>query len=164
MNPLRGGWLVGLTFFAAATLAVAHLPAGLPDWVGWLRPAWVPLVLFFWIVERPHRIGLISVWAFGLLLDVVLSEPLGLNGLALTVMAVLGLSAYERLRMINVFQQATALLLLVLAAEFGKAVVVSLAQGAPLSGQFLAAATVTGLLWPFLVGPLRWATWRAGTA
>lgn len=164
MNPLRGGWLVGLTFFAAAALAVAHLPAGLPDWVGWLRPAWVPLVLFFWIVERPHRMGLISVWAFGLLLDVVLSEPLGLNGFVLTVMAVLGLSAYERLRMINVFQQAAALLLLVLAAESSKAVVVSLAQGTPLSGQFLAAAAVTALLWPLVVGPLRWATWRAGTA
>lgn len=164
MNPLRGGWLVGLTFFAAATLAVAHLPAGLPDWVGWLRPAWVPLVLFFWIVERPHRIGIISVWAFGLLLDVVLSEPLGLNGLALTVMAVLGLSAYERLRMINVFQQATALLLLVLATELAKAVVVSLAQGAPLSGQLLATAAVTATLWPFLIGPLRWAAWRARTA
>ncbi|MDE0349525.1 MAG: rod shape-determining protein MreD [Gammaproteobacteria bacterium] len=164
MNPLRGGWLVGLTFFAAATLAVAHLPAGLPEWVGWLRPAWVPLVLFFWILERPHRIGLISVWAFGLLLDVVLSEPLGLNGFALTVMAVLGLSAYERLRMINVFQQAAALLLLVLAAEFGKTLVVAFAQGAPLSGQFVAAAAVTALLWPLVVGPLRWATWRAGTA
>ncbi len=164
MNPLRGGWLVGVTFFAAATLAVAHLPAGLPDWVGWLRPAWAPLVLFFWIVERPHRIGLISVWAFGLLLDVVLSEPLGLNGFALVVMAVLGLSAYERLRMINVFQQAAALLLLVLATELAKGIVVSLAQGAPLSGQFVASAMVTAVLWPFLVGPLRWATWRAGTA
>ena len=164
MNPLRGGWLVGLTFFAAATLAVAHLPPGLPDWVGWLRPAWVPLVLFFWIVERPHRIGLIGVWAFGLLLDVVLSEPLGLNGFALVLMAVLGLSTYERLRMINVFQQAAALLLLVLATELAKGIVVSLAQGAPLSGQFLASATVTAVLWPFLVGPLRWATWRAGTA
>ena len=164
MNPRRGGWFVGLTFFAAATLAVAHLPAGLPDWVGWLRPAWVPLVLFFWIVERPHRIGLISVWAFGLLLDVVLSEQIGLNGFALAVMAVLGLSAYERLRMINVFQQALALLLLVLATGLAKGTVVSLAQGAPLSGQFVASATVTAVLWPFLVGPLRWATWRAGTA
>ena len=164
MNPLRGGWFVGLTFFAAAVLAVAHLPTGLPDWVAWLRPAWVPLVLFFWILERPHRVGLISTWAFGLVLDVVLSEPLGLNGFALTVMAVLGLSAYERLRMINVFQQAGALLLLVLATELARGIVVSLAQGAPLSGQFLASATVTALLWPFLVGPLRWATWRAGTA
>lgn len=164
MNPLRGGWFVGLTFFAAAALAVAHLPTGLPDWIGWLRPAWVPLVLFFWILERPHRVGLIGVWAFGLVLDVVLSEPLGLNGVALTIMAVLGLSAYERLRMINVFQQAAALVLLVLATGLAKGIAVSLAQGAPLSGQFLGSAAVTGLLWPFLVGPLRWATWRTGTA
>ena len=163
MNPLGGGWFIGMTFLVAATLSVAHLPPERPDWVGWLQPAWVPFVLFFWVLERPYRIGLIALWAFGLLLDVVLSEPLGLNGLVLTVMALLGMSWYERLRMINVLQQAVVLLALVLALELGKGVAVFLAQGAPLTGRFLATAAVTAFLWPLLTGPMRWAAWRAGT-
>ena len=164
MNPLRGGWFIGLTFLVAATLSVAHLPEGRPDWIGWVRPAWVPFVLFFWTLERPHRIGLITVWAFGLLLDVLLSEPLGLNGLLLTLMALLGKSFYERLRMIKGLQQALLLAALVLLVGLAKDIAVLATQGTPLSIQSLTAAAVTLLLWPLLAQPLRWLAWRAGTA
>ena len=164
MNPLRGGWLIGLTFLVAAALSVAHLPVGRPEWLAWVRPAWVPFVLFFWMLERPHRVGLLAVWTFGLLLDVLLSEPLGLNGLLLTLMALLGKFSYERLRMANALQQAIVLLVLVLVLELGKDLAVSLAQGTPLSAQSLAGATATVFLWPLLARPLRWAAWRAGTA
>ncbi len=164
MNPLQGGWFIGLTFLVAATLSVAHLPEGRPDWIGWVRPAWVPLILFFWTLERPHRVGLITVWTFGLLLDVLLSEPLGLNGLLLTLMALLGKSFYERLRMTKGLQQALVLAALVLLIGLAKDVAVLGTQGTPVSIQPVTAAAVTVLLWLLLAQPLRWLAWRAGTA
>ena len=163
MNPRQGGWFMALTFMVAATLSVTHLPAWVPDWTGWLRPEWATLVLFFWILETPHRVGLILVWSFGFLLDVLLSEPLGLNGLLLTSIALLGRSVYERLRMINVLQQSAVLFALVVALEVGKGIAVLLANGEPLSLAVLAPAAVTAFLWPFIMGPLQWAAWRAGT-
>lgn len=155
---------MALTFVVAATLSVAHLPAWAPDWTGWLRPEWTTLVLFFWILETPQRVSLILVWFFGFLLDVLLSEPLGLNGLLLTSIAFLGTSLYERLRMINVLQQSAVLFALVSALETGKGIAVLIANGEPLSLAALAPAAITAFLWPFIMGPLQWAAWRAGTA
>ena len=41
MNPTQGGWLILATVVAALLLAVVHLPETWPQWLGWLRPAWV---------------------------------------------------------------------------------------------------------------------------
>ena len=46
MNPGNGGWLILLTIVTALIAAIVHLPETWPAWLGWLRPAWVPLVLF----------------------------------------------------------------------------------------------------------------------
>ena len=40
-------------------------------------------MLFFWVLELPHRIGLITAWIVGLFVDVLHADPLGLNGLLL---------------------------------------------------------------------------------
>ena len=60
MNPTQGGWLILLTIAVALILSVLHLPESWPQWLGWLRPAWVMLVVFFWVMQVPHRIGLIT--------------------------------------------------------------------------------------------------------
>ena len=72
-----------LTLAGALILTVVHAPLAWPDWLGWLRPGWVVLVVFFWVMELPHRIGLVSAWIVGLLVDVLYADPLGLNGLVL---------------------------------------------------------------------------------
>jgi rod shape-determining protein MreD len=56
-------------------LAMVHLPETWPQWLGWLRPAWVALVIFYWVMELPHRIGLISAWVIGALVDVLQASP-----------------------------------------------------------------------------------------
>ena len=62
MNPTQGGWLILLSLVVALLLAVVHLPESWPQWLGWLRPAWVIMVLFFWVMELPPRVGLVSAW------------------------------------------------------------------------------------------------------
>lgn len=151
MNPLRGGWLIGSTLLAAATLSVAHLPGALPDWVAWLRPDWVVLVMFFWLIERPHRVGMLASWVFGLLLDVLHGDPLGLNGLGLAVMALLGWAWYERLRMQGGAQQAMVLFVIALVIGAVRDGVAYWAQDAPLSPGVAVSPAVTALLWPVAV-------------
>ena len=65
MNPLQGGWVILLTLIVAMVFSVTHLPAWVPNWLGWLRPEWVVLVLFYWVIERPDRVGMILVWVLG---------------------------------------------------------------------------------------------------
>ncbi|MEE8077898.1 MAG: rod shape-determining protein MreD, partial [Pseudomonadales bacterium] len=65
MNPSHGGWLILLTIALAMVLAILHVPESWPQWLGWLRPAWLAMVVFYWVMELPHRLGLISAWVIG---------------------------------------------------------------------------------------------------
>lgn len=155
MNPTQGGWVILLTLIIAMVLSVAHLPRWMPDWIGWLRPEWVVLALFFWVIENPDRVGLILVWVLGLFLDVLYSEPLGINGACLATITFVAWSFYERLRMYSVVQQSAVLFLLVAGLELTKAIVNNLAQDTPISAALILPAITTTLLWPFVAEALR---------
>lgn len=150
MNPAQGGWLILLTVAGAMILAIVHLPESWPTWLGWLRPAWVALVIFYWVMELPHRIGLIVAWVIGALVDVLQAEPLGLNGVMLAGITYVAWRFYERLRMYSVVQQSGVVFLLVLGAELLRMLVLNLAAGRGLSWGMLGPAFVSLGLWPIL--------------
>ncbi len=150
MNPTQGGWLILLTLAAAMVLAVGHLPQSWPDWLGWLRPAWVVMVIFYWVMELPHRIGLIAAWIIGALVDVLRAEPLGLNALILAAITYVAWRFYERLRMYSVIQQCGVVFLLVLGAEVTRELVLHAVNGLPWSWGVVGPPLVSLALWPFL--------------
>ena len=150
MNPTRGGWVILLSVFAAMLLSVLHLPETWPQWLGWLRPNWMLLVLFFWVMELPHRIGLIAAWVIGLLLDALLGEPLGLNGLLLASVTFVTWRFFERLRMYALAQQCATVFALVLGAELVRYAVITLGSERALEWQLIWVAVASTVIWPFL--------------
>ncbi len=150
MNPTRGGWAILATLFFAMVLSVVHLPENWWDWLGWLRPNWMLLVLFFWAMELPHRIGLIAAWIVGLLLDGLLGEPLGLNGFLLAACTYLTWRFFERLRMYSVLQQCGVVFLLAIAVEFGRQIVISLGSDRGLDFSAVLIGFTSMLVWPLV--------------
>lgn len=150
MNPTRGGWLILLTVAVAMVLATVHLPETWPQWLGWLRPAWVAMVLFYWVMELPHRIGLIAAWVIGLFVDVLQADPLGLNGALLATITYVAWRFYERLRMYSVLQQGGVIFLLVLAGEILRLLVQGLTTDRNLTWAALLPAVTSLMVWPFL--------------
>ena len=150
MNPAQGGWLILLSVLVALLLAIVHLPETWPQWLGWLRPAWVVMVLFFWVMEMPHRVGLVSAWLTGILLDVLYADPLGLNGVILASVTYLGWRFYERFRMYSIVQQGGVVFFLVLAGEIIRLVVQDLVFDRGFSWGVLSPPLVSFLIWPFL--------------
>jgi rod shape-determining protein MreD len=63
--------LISLIF----SLALAIVP--LPGPVAAYRPDWVPIVLIFWALMAPERVGLITALAMGLALDTLSGALLG---------------------------------------------------------------------------------------
>jgi rod shape-determining protein MreD len=155
MNPLQGGWLILLTLVVAMVLAVVHLPETLPQWMGWLRPAWVALVIFYWVMELPHRMGLIAAWVLGAFVDVLQAEPLGLNGVILAGITYVAWRFYERLRMYSIAQQCAVVFLLVAAAEAFRALVLDLVAGGGWNWGVFGPAALSMLLWPLVALILR---------
>jgi rod shape-determining protein MreD len=150
MNPLAGGWLILLSLGAAMLLAVVHLPETWPEWLGWMRPVWVALVLFYWVMELPHRIGLIAAWVVGLFVDVLQADPLGLNGALLATITYVGWRFYERLRMYALLQQGGVIFLLLIGTEAVRMLVLAIIDGRGLSWGVLGPPLTSLLAWPFV--------------
>lgn len=150
MNPTGGGWVIAVTLLVAMFLSVFHLPQEWPNWLGWLRPNWMVLVLFFWTVEVPHRVSLLAVWLLGFFVDALLAEPLGLNGIILAGVTYFTWGFYERLRMYSALQQGAVVFVLVVAAELLRYLVLSILGSRPWSWGVLSVPLVSMLLWPFV--------------
>jgi rod shape-determining protein MreD len=150
MNPLAGGWLILLSLGAAMLLGVVHLPEHWPDWLGWVRPVWVALVLFYWVMELPHRIGLVAAWIFGLFVDVLQADPLGLNGALLASITYVGWRFYERLRMYALLQQGAVIFVLLVGTETIRMLVLAIIDDRGLSWGVLGPPLTSLMAWPFV--------------
>jgi rod shape-determining protein MreD len=146
--------LIALSVVVALWLTVLPLPASLL----WARPEWVALVVLYWVVMAPDKVGIGVAWLVGLLLDVIEGRPLGGNAFALAVVAYVTLILYQRLRMYGALQQIGLVFVLIGVHQLiGHWVQTLTAQVLP-TLLFLLPALVSALLWPtllWLLGHLR---------
>ncbi|MBL4820714.1 MAG: rod shape-determining protein MreD [Gammaproteobacteria bacterium] len=148
----QGIWVILLTFFIAYLLAIVPLP----EWAMSFRPEWVPLVLIYWVMALPYRVGIGSAWVAGLMLDTLEGSMLGLNALALVALAYITLSIHKRLRMFSAFQQSALIVALVgLNLMICHWLQIVVGQTVSSSLFFLAAAVTSAAIWPLLFRTLR---------
>jgi len=106
----RGGWLITLSFVLALALSIVPLPAMLELF----RPEWMAMVLIYWCMAVPSRIGVSIGWLVGLLLDVSRDALLGQYALAFALVAFLTLHLHQRLRVFPIWQQALSIAMLIM--------------------------------------------------
>lgn len=152
MSEARGG---GLIIFATFLVGLVLSQMPLPDLLVWARPEWVMLMLIYWVMALPHRIGLGSAFLLGILLDVVRGSVLGLSALSLTLIAFLVLVLYKRLRMFPLWQQSLMVLVLVGINQLLFHWMQSITGSTGDSLLFLLPSLVSALVWPWLYLLLR---------
>lgn len=148
----RGGWVIVLTFAMAFLLTVYPLPVSLR----WARPEWVTLVLIYWVLALPQRIGIVVSFCVGLLLDVTEGSLLGQNALSLSVVAYLTLVLYQRIRQFNLLQQVAVVFAMVGINQLVSQWVQNLTGVGAVSLFFLLPAMLSALLWPAVMTVLRY--------
>ncbi|MFT4650194.1 MAG: rod shape-determining protein MreD [Polaribacter sp.] len=94
--------VIYLSFIGGMILLI--LP--LPDWVKIYRPDWVALILIYWSMALPKRVGLWTALIIGLLIDSLQGTLLGQHALALVVITYLNLNVYMRIRVLSLAQQS----------------------------------------------------------
>lgn len=147
----QGMWVIACSFAVAFLLAVAPLPHSML----WARPEWVTLVLIYWVIALPQRIGILVSFTVGLLLDSLEGAMLGQNALSLSVVAYLSLVLYQRLRVFNMWQQAAVVFVMVGINQMVGQWLQNLSginAGNPL---FLMPIAISALLWPGVMALLR---------
>lgn len=132
---------------------VAALLANMVQSMGlWGRAAWTPdvlaLVLVFWTVHQPLRVGVGVSFVFGLLMDVHQGAMLGQHALAYTVLSFFATAIHRRLLWFSVPSQAFQVLPLFMVSH-AIAVLVRLIAGGSFPGwPILFAPVIESLLWP----------------
>jgi rod shape-determining protein MreD len=116
------------------------------------RTAYLPdllaLVLVFWNVHQPRRVGLGAAFVFGLLMDVHDSAVLGQHALAYTLLSFFAITIHRRLLWFGVLSQALQILPLFVAAHAVSMVVRMLVGGMLPSWALMMAPVIESLLWP----------------
>ncbi|MFC1748156.1 rod shape-determining protein MreD [Pseudomonadota bacterium] len=82
----------------------------LPDWLAPFRPEWLALTLMYWCMALPHRVGVLSGFTLGLLMDVLKGAVLGQHAMALAIMAYLTLKVHQQIRVFPMWQQALSIM------------------------------------------------------
>lgn len=137
-NPLFV-WFTLLAAFVANLVPLGRVPA-MPDFLA--------LVLVFWNVHQPRRVGVGVAFVFGLAMDVHDGAILGQHALAYTLLSYFAIAIHRRLLWFTVPSQALQIVPLFVAAH-AVSLVVRLLAGDMFPGwEMIFAPVLEALLWP----------------
>ena len=134
--------------FIALTLGVALAVNLLPLGRYPARPDLLALVLLFWGMHQPQRVGLGVAFGFGLVMDVHQGALLGQHALAYTLLSYFAITIHRRLLWFTVPAQALQILPLFAAAHAIELVLRLLVGGMFPGWSFALAPLIEALLWP----------------
>lgn len=143
-----------------AVIVASLLVAGLllsvpvPAWASAWQPPWLTLVVAYWCLAQPDRVGITAAFVLGVMQDTLTGAPLGQHALAMTVVAAAVLAEYQRLRVLPLWQQALLLAPLLAVHQVVLGLVTG-SSGRPVSAAMLLPALSGALVWPWLFLTLR---------
>jgi len=105
--------VVILSFILAMILRILPLP---PDWFA-LNPDWLALLLIYWTLLAPERVGIVTAWLVGFLADVLTGRLFGQHALAYAVIAYMNLQLRQKLVGLPMLVQCVWVLGLLLLAQ-----------------------------------------------
>ncbi len=142
----QGGWIIFASFVAALMMTIFPLPG----WGEHVRPEWVVMVLIYWCMALPERVGIGIGWLAGLFVDVAQGTLLGQHALAMAVVAYLTVKLHQRIRVFPMPQQALTILMLVTIYSILMLWIRGLTGHAPEVWIVLIPTLTTTALWPLV--------------
>lgn len=138
--PVKG-WLILFSLFVALFLNLLPIGrvAGVPDWVA--------LVLAFWCVREPLKVGMAAGFILGVVTDVADASLMGQHALAYVLLAFAASGLSRRILWFPLGQQALHILPLLFGAQLVM-LLVRMASGAEFPGVlYLLAPVIAAGLW-----------------
>jgi rod shape-determining protein MreD len=137
-------------FFIAFTLLIALAVGLLPLGRQPSAPDLLAVVLAFWNVHQPRRVGIGVAFVLGLLMDVGDGALLGQHALSYTLLSYVAITIHRRLLWFGIAEQALQILPLFFAAH-AVALMVRMVSGGMFPGWMIVLAPIfEGLLWPIV--------------
>jgi len=136
----------------AGFMALSFVLALLFNLLPWRNISGVPdlaaLVLTFWCVHQPRRVGIGTAWLLGVVMDAGNGALLGQHAFAYSVLAFAAVGLHRRILWFSPWRQAAHVLLLLLACQVLALAVAMIAGGAFPGYAYFAGSLVAAALWP----------------
>lgn len=133
-------------------IALSLLVALLFNLVPWrdLRgiPDLVALVIAFWCIHQPRKMGIAIAWVLGLVMDAGNGTLIGQHAFAYSVLAFGAQALHRRILWFPLWQQALHVLVLLLVSQALMLVVRLVAGGTWPGWWFFAGSVIAAALWP----------------
>lgn len=133
----------------AAALFLNLLPY--PHWILAIKPDFAALVVLYWCIHQPRKVGFTTAFVAGILMDVIDGVLLGQHALAYSVLAYAGIVLHKRIQMLSMRDQIYHVIALILINDIiVLAIRMTAGAGFPSVWYFI-GAPLSGLLWPPLI-------------
>lgn len=134
-------------WFIAASLLMAVFLAWLPIGPVLFLPDWVALVLTFWCIHQPFRVGMGAGFLLGLAMDVAEGSVLGQHALAYVLLAFAANALSRRVLWFSLFGQAVHVLPLLFLAQLVQLLLRLAANGEFPGFLYFLSSIVAALAW-----------------
>ena len=140
VNP----FFIGVSLIAAFLLNIqawGRVP-GIPDFVA--------LVLVFWGIHQPRRVGIGLAFFMGLMMDVNDATLFGENALAYTLLSYFAITFHRRVMWFPISTQAVHVFLLLMATQAVQALVQYLVNGRTPGWLYFLESVIGAAIWPLI--------------
>ncbi len=151
MNDSTGRSVIVVTVCVALLLTI--LP--MPEWARPYRPQWVTLVLLYWAIALPHRVGVGSGFVAGIVLDVLTGTLMGQHALGLSVVVFIAIQLHQRIRVFPFWQQSLGILVLLTIEHLLALWVIGATSGNTPDLGYWVVPLIGAILWPWVFVTLR---------
>tara|TARA_Y100001973_G_C5083980_1_gene273908 strand:- start:33 stop:515 length:483 start_codon:yes stop_codon:yes gene_type:complete len=139
------------SYVIALVLTIMPIPAVLEPW----RPDWVSIVLIYWLIAIPHRVGFGTVLVMGLLTDILMGSTFGVYATALVIIAYPTLRHFQRIRNYSLTQQLLVVGVLILIKRVIVYELEHVLNDAVFNLPYLYPVISSAIVWPWLFLILR---------
>ncbi len=147
----HGAFVLYATFMAALVLQVFPLPL----WAHQARPDIPLLVLIYWSMALPDRIGIMTAVFTGIIVDALTFSLLGQHALAYAVAIYIVLIMHKRLRLLPMWQQAITIFVILSIERLIAALILGITDGLLPNMLFWLSPLIGMFLWPWIFILLR---------
>lgn len=151
-NDANNYWIIWITFLVGLFLQIMPWSSI----IYMLKPSWLLLILIYWVLALPHRVGITTAFIVGLIWDVFSGTVLGVHAFMFSCVAYLVLFRYQLLRNLALWQQSFVVFGLSLFANILLYVFeIIIYQSLSASPTFVLSSISNGVLWTWMFLLLR---------
>ena len=145
MLLLRNYQIIYCTFFLGLIFSIFPLPIFLNTF----RPDWMVLIIFYWVLALPQRIGIGHAFILGLLIDLLLGSILGTHALLFSFLAYIISINYQRIRYFTMVQTMVLVGIFILFSKVSFYLIASSVQDIALHKYYFWSIIPSMLIWPW---------------